>query len=444
MIYFESSLSLMQGTERALESKFESWSTHAVALTIEYPVEVMEEIRVAVFDGLRQLGHGGLEVGGVLFGARRTDSIRLLTWRPILCEHAQGPSFLLSPRDRVGLERVVELAKSDPDLKGLQPLGWFLSHARSDIFLTTSDLEIYNDFFPEPWQVTLVLRPTSSGNTRAGFFLREADGSLRLESSYREFAIEPLQRLGDASFCELPVASPPVASPPIPYVRREPNGGSVRANAEPVDVAEPPPLQIQERASAKGRWFWIVPVCLALLLAGVLIKERYVAPREGLFYFRVHDGGDTVHIEWDKNSPLIRASGLAVLDIKDGSATKRYALTEDQLHEGNLTYARSSGDVELRMVVYPGSRAGVQEFARLISPHGTPSVSPASPSSVPPDAIGLRAERDQLEDRVKQLNAELGKQVARASQLQGVVRILQNRIAVEASRNSSPDIKTTK
>src|SRR5262245_12202371 len=103
----------------------------------------MDEIRGVAWEGLQQLVHGGLEVGGVLFGARRDGSIRLLTWRPIACEHAQGPTLRLSARDRVNLTRLLEAAKNDPDLAGLQPVGWFVSHARSDIFLNASDIEIY-------------------------------------------------------------------------------------------------------------------------------------------------------------------------------------------------------------------------------------------------------------------------------------------------------------
>jgi hypothetical protein len=174
-----------------------------------------------------------------------------------------------------------------------------------------------------------------------------------------------------------------------------------------------------------------------------------------LFYLRVYDQGDNVRIEWDKNSALIRSSHLAVLDIKDGSETKRYALTDEQLQEGNLTYVRSSDDVELRMVVYPQNRAGVHQFARVVSPSRVASsseasssrvasASQASPVSAPVDSIRSRAERDQMENQIKQLKEELGKQVARNGHLQEVVRILENRIAVEAARSSTGDTRRTK
>ena len=73
---------------------FGSWSVPEVPLTIEYSFEVLDQIRASATDGLRQLSRGGLEVGGVLYGTRDANSIRITSWRPIACEHARGPAFL--------------------------------------------------------------------------------------------------------------------------------------------------------------------------------------------------------------------------------------------------------------------------------------------------------------------------------------------------------------
>ena len=65
-------------------------------------------------------------------------------------------------------------------------MGWYHSHTRSEIFLSDADLEIHRRFFPEPWQVALVMKPHTFQPTRIGFFFREADGSVQAERSYRE------------------------------------------------------------------------------------------------------------------------------------------------------------------------------------------------------------------------------------------------------------------
>src|SRR5436309_506938 len=72
---------------------FGSWSVPEIPLTIEYSLDVLEEVRAAATGGLRQLSRGGLEVGGVLFGIRGARSIRITRWRLIPCEHARGPAF---------------------------------------------------------------------------------------------------------------------------------------------------------------------------------------------------------------------------------------------------------------------------------------------------------------------------------------------------------------
>src|SRR5580698_10648401 len=169
------------------EMKFAAWNVAESPITIEYSLIVIEEIRHAVAEGFQRLSRGGIEVGGVLYGTREGRTVRVMAMRPIACEHARGPGFLFSDKDRVALNEQLVRDKEDPQLQELISVGWFLSHTRSEIALTESDLEIYSIFFPAPWQVSLVIRPGRGGSMRAGFFVREADGTVRGERSYLEF-----------------------------------------------------------------------------------------------------------------------------------------------------------------------------------------------------------------------------------------------------------------
>jgi proteasome lid subunit RPN8/RPN11 len=429
----------MQANIKARHDTVEWWTALETRLTIEYSREVMEEIRAAACDGLHRLAHGGLEVGGVLFGERTDTSIRLVTWRSILCEHALGPSFRLSSSDRSELEHALDVAKNDPELRGLDAVGWFVSHARSGVFLTTTDLEIYNSFFPALWQVTLVLRPTDAGPARAGFFVREENANLHSDSSYKEFVIEPL------AFVREPYQGEAAAMPPAAKhsVRDEKVSFHTEPKPDVPDIAERK-LSPPRRPLIQERWFWAAILLLALLLAGVVFKDRFLSPAQS-FPFRAYFAGDSVRIEWDSNSAVIRSARLAVLDIKDGDEKKRVALTDEQLLAGNMTFVRRSDDLEVRMIVFTGKQAGTQQFARVIGPpvrsedsvklQDTPQPSVASPAV---DSIRLPA-RDQVDDQVQQLKQELAKQSVRADRLQEVVRILQNRIAVEQERNSASE-----
>src|SRR5258706_4337712 len=431
----------MPVTEQAAEFIFGSWSTPEIQLTIEYPFEVLDEIRAAVCDGLQQLSHGGLEVGGVLFGVQRENTLRLLTWRPISCEHAHGPSLRLSERDRIDLARLMEVAKTDSDLAGLQAAGWFLSHARSDIFLTQSDLEVFHGFFPEPWQVTLVLRPSRSGAARAGFFVREADGSLRSESSYKDFVVERLHHPGESAdqtgkrSRDLPMELSPRRN------RARSDSLIPAAKPEPVRIVEPPRFLTQKhRSLAPGRWLWAIPGSLALIIAGLLLKEWVMPTHNQPFSLRAYDFGAAVEIQWDPNSASIQSARHAALDIKDGGETQHYSFTPEQLLAGKMKYSRHSADLELRMTVDPADGASLQEFARVVGA-ATPASHSTNESAGSSDVNQIRADRDRFEAEAKQLREELRQEKIRADQAQESLRILQNRIAVDAARGQGPDAK---
>src|SRR5579864_5807764 len=228
-------------------------------------------------------------------------------------------------------------------------------------------------------------------------------------------------------------------------VQTEPGSAvSLTVEREPSNISPQRQFPIQARPLARERWFWVAAMFLVLLIIGMLLKDKYSTLSDRSFPLRVYDAGDSVRVEWDLNSAPIHTARLAVLDIKDGNETKRVALTDQQLHSGKMTISRNSGDLELRMIVFPQDQPGIQQFVRFVdaeppSPQKSAAKTITEEASLPaaaPDAISPPAQHNQLEDEVKQLKEELGTQNRRASRLQEVVRILQNRIAVESSRNS--------
>jgi len=54
-------------------------------------------------------------------------------------------------------------------------LGWYHTHPRMGIFLSQWDAWLHQNFFPETWQVALVIEPHKS---IGGFFMRQEDGNL--------------------------------------------------------------------------------------------------------------------------------------------------------------------------------------------------------------------------------------------------------------------------
>ena len=182
----------MDVVEKTAEIKLGSWHSPEANLTIDYPLEIVDEIRLTVSSSFHANTRGGVEVGGVFFGSRVGNVTRIAAWRPISCEHSRGGAFVLSEKDLQDLARMLESAKSDLLLKDLQVAGWFLSHTSGDLTLTDSDIKVYQQCFPLPWQFTMVLRPGRVGPTKASFFVRDTRGRLVEHLPEHEFVLEPL------------------------------------------------------------------------------------------------------------------------------------------------------------------------------------------------------------------------------------------------------------
>ena len=203
------------------ETGFARWSSPEAALSIQYKRALMDEIRTAA--------------RGVLFGTHAGDALRILRWRPIVAEN-----------DNREFVRLLLMAKQDPELRSLQPVGWFVSHPGADLSLSASDQEIFDGYFGEPWQVTLVL--SEGAGTRV-------------------------------------------------FVR---SGGSSQAF-----VLDPP-----ERAKAKLlRLLWAIPTLIAMVLAGALIRPQHPAPVNPGIFLRIQGEGPALQIYWDAASVRGAKSG---------------------------------------------------------------------------------------------------------------------------------------
>ena len=69
------------------------WSVAGHSAQIEYALSVLDQIRAHAIEGFNKVPHGGIEIGGVLFGERGEKRVSILAARPLACEYALGPSF---------------------------------------------------------------------------------------------------------------------------------------------------------------------------------------------------------------------------------------------------------------------------------------------------------------------------------------------------------------
>jgi len=116
------------------------------------------------------------EVGGALVGRWRVDresgASFVVVEGALRAHHTRhGSAFLTFTQESlVALHEELEQRYPEREI-----VGWYHTHPRMGIFLSGYDTWLHEHFFPEPWQVALVIEPHSS---TGGFFARRADGWL--------------------------------------------------------------------------------------------------------------------------------------------------------------------------------------------------------------------------------------------------------------------------
>jgi proteasome lid subunit RPN8/RPN11 len=452
---------------------------------------VLDDIRLAVVDAFFSLPRGGAEIGGILLGRVAPGRISVLDYRALDCEHATGPSFTLSQNDLTQLSTLLAEAKEHPE--GLRAVGWYHSHTRSEIFLSDADVEIHQRFFPEKWQIALVLKPSTFEPTRGGFFFREADGSIHGAASYHEFSIEaqPIRQVPGGAPPEMPAAqqplrreteargpvitlTPDVQRPAAPVVRQETPApeDAPEPVAEAADAAEEaaenkaeegsPESQVREfrapqflQIKPERSWRWVkIAAALALgaglgvssyqtreawlpplveLASPLMARIRLGLPKEAVpaVKLAVSDQNGQLAIQWDGRSPAIQKAGQGVLEIADGNGSPQsIPLGKTQLEAGAFTYSRQAERVEVRMKV--GSEVNeVANFLGKLPDHKQPAEDPA-----------VRQERDELRQESTKLKGDLELQAAKTRKLEKALNDVKEQLAKEAQRrmaNQLPD-----
>ncbi len=448
-------------TDSGTDSTTLTWSVPECPFTIETSARVLDDIRLAVTDAFFSLPRGGAEIGGVLLGRFHDGRLVIDDYAAFDCEHAYGPSFVLSPPDEARLNEVLS-AHANP-AAGSRPVGWYHSHTRSEIFLSEGDLQIHNRFFPEPWQVALVMKPHTFEPVRIGFFFRQADGGVHATASYREDALEalPMRQIPAGA----PTAPPWNGAPRHSFRPAPPPGPvleSAVAAAPPAtaEAAAPPPGPaaaelpvpkfVVESESSARRWLaaGIAIVAVVGVLAAawqvrqmwlpqVLAAIRPAAPATAAPSLGLHliDHEGQLQIQWDRTSPAVRRASDAILEIADGGplpvATQ---LDTAHLEAGSFTYARTSEKVDVLLIVHRKDGPDLREVTSFLGKL--------------PDrktAEGLEAEQKQREEAAQQaakMKADLNSQAVKTQKLEKEVQTMREELRRQQLRrlnNQLPD-----
>ncbi len=421
------------------DSPLAQWNAPECPFAVSYLPRVLDDIRLAVVDAFFSLPRGGAEIGGLLLGRHQANRVAITGWQQLDCEHAFGPSFALSDPDRARLAAMIAAAEKNPDSR---PVGWYHSHTRSEIFLSEADQELHRHFFPEPWQVALVLRPHTFNPTRGGFFFRGRDGAIRADASCLEFVLDLLP------VRPLPSREP---APPAPLLEKlhalSAAAGSVIdvKEADVTEVREEPPAKVPEPAPRPAvqppppsfltapeparRTPWLAAAGVLLgIAAGVgayLTREEWLPPVAAWFHpagpvaqtsvgLRTLDRDGQLQILWDGGAADVRSGRAGILLITDGRQTRSFPLDAAHLRNGSLTYSRQTERVDVTLSLdQPNGQTLIEAAAFLGKAPRQPAA--AGAASVEPSGNNTNVSSHDLQnqrDALAQENAQLKEQVA--------------------------------
>jgi proteasome lid subunit RPN8/RPN11 len=445
-------------TESGTDGTSITWSVPECPFTIEYPAQVLDDIRLAVMDAFFSLPRGGAEIGGILLGSFDNGRLVIRDYAALDCEHANGPSFSLSPRDEARLTELVSAHANDAG--GRRPVGWYHSHTRSEIFLSEADLAIHRRFFPESWQVALVMKPHTFQPTRLGFFFRQADGRIQADRPCREDSLDAL-----------PVRQMPVGMPAAPpsndYSARRLRADPVAEHMPVSPVAPAAADTLPERAAAElsapkfliespaaGRRWMVVGIgvvaILGILGAAFQVRDMWLprvlsafrpapaaapapSPSPSLGLGTIDRDGQ-LQISWNRNSAAVRRASDAVLEITEGGPLlTAIQLDTAHLEAGSFTYARTAEKVDVRLIVHQKEGPDVREVTSFLGklPERKPAEDPAA-----------LKQREEMAKQAAKLKADLNSQAAKTKKLEKDVQSMREEMRKQQLRrlnNQVPD-----
>jgi hypothetical protein len=255
--------------------EYQCWSPPDSPLQVEFPAELLLEL-------------GWANASGILYGSRHGPKIRI--------------AAVETPWDE---ER--------------EKIGVFFSRIRGEVFLTETDLEFLNE---EQAELALVV-----AGKRAGFFVREVNGSIQTVRSHEEFCLATVQH-------DRPIASAPAA----------------RRNLLESKM-------LKTRMLKKG-WAW-APAGLVMLaglpmLAVFPRSNRHSAPVSAL---EVRETDGELRISW-------KPGHSAVLVIEDSGRRLTTPVYADQ---SNVTYAPQGTQVEVSLLTTDAGDQPRRESALYVS-----------------------------------------------------------------------------
>ena len=312
----------------------------------------------------------------------------------------------------------MSLHQSDPELQGLEPVGWFLSHVHDSLVLRPPDRETFDRYFDQTWHVVLVIRPGRTGSLRAATMARGAEDDILLN----DFTIrqakdpqippidEPAGNRVEAAYVPVkvvPAAEAVTRRPPVPR-------GPVLPPVEAVPVRKPAQLSAAPSpVQHKRKWLaWASASAVLVIAALAAVYLRTRSPDS--LALEATDRNGIMYIEWNADSRMISLADRAELEIFDGDQRSAKTLGKAELKHGVFVTVRKRPDLTARLRLYDKNRMIHDELMRYA---GWPVIR-EDPGE---------AKMQSLENENSDLRTELTKERQRAGELERRVEKLERR-----------------
>jgi hypothetical protein len=332
-------------------------------------------------------------------------------------------------------------AQSDSELKGLERIGWFVSHTRSAPQMTSRESEIFDRHFPGSGRVTLLIKPERFQPTRFVFSVRKPDGNTPLRDAQhavilplpgRASSAAPVQSIpapdrkeilrrqssperrpdADRSDMEVRQSLPERPIDTEPKISLQPPADTTVLKEAPKLPSEPLPApeNIRQRRSehlrtsiAQEEWRTEAsarrrvnasakPANMSLAL--VLVVASLLGCVAGYWaYLQLPPPVIALHVEQLPSAVLVRwpaeqtrGTNLAAIRIDDGQAMP---LTEQQKNSGQIQISPTSDNIKIELISHHALRDS-RGIIRYLRPEtgGAPAGEGQSPTGTSPKPPG--------------------------------------------------------
>lgn len=223
------------------------WEVPEKGITVHLSLDVVDRMEKEVLEAFRAVTSRGSEVGGILLGRFSTSGRRTVlveSYEPIACDYSRGPLYLMADPDKQRLAQTIAKFKG-PGTPSV--VGFYRSNTRRETILDDEDAIVMQDYFSEPHNVILLVKPFSMKPSQAGFWFWEG-GDVRTGESHFAFPFKRAELEKSFSRYIVQPGEAPAAvrsSPGFPVPRRPepvPPAPEPEAQSEPA----PPPMSIHE------------------------------------------------------------------------------------------------------------------------------------------------------------------------------------------------------